>query len=152
MCTPAYLVPNVLHEFAVKLHKTLEQRDQPMLVDYMINAGIRCHFVHTLAPELAPEQVMGYTPEQWKWVQKNEAEVYTQLLPLLFERNALKFDRYINMAPFTATFGQEAPARLAEYIGWQIVQQYLSRNPTDLPSLVRSRNYSQIFQQAAYKP
>ena len=123
-CRPNQLVPIAMHAMIAELHKPLQQHETPRLLDYMLNAGIRYEAMHQLMPEL-PEHdaILRYTDSTMAWANANEVELYTHLLPLLYESNPLTFDGYINSAPFTKAFGQESPPRIAEFIGWRIVKR-----------------------------
>ncbi len=151
-CTPEQLQPVALHAIIQELHKPLQQHETPRLIDYMLNAGIRYEALQQLDPELPPHVIMRYSPEKYEWSKANEAAIYNHLLPKLYESNPLKYDAYINEAPFTKAFGKASPPRLAEFIGWQIVKAYVENESPELKALVENRNYTRVFKQSNYKP
>jgi uncharacterized protein YjaZ len=55
--------------------------------------------------------------------------------------------------PFTAEFSKDAPARLGEWLGWQIVREYYEKNPEVTLQLVMTETDAQkILSNSGYKP
>lgn len=152
-CAPDYLLPAVFHAMAIDYHQPIQQVDRPRLLDYMINAGIRYAFVEAMLPDTPDSLLLRYTEPQMEWCEDHEEELYELLLPILYEQNPQVYDRYVNMGPRTKGLDPNAPSRLGEFIGWQIVRQYLDDHPeVTLLELMATRDYTQLFKAARYKP
>ena len=85
---------------------------------------------------------MGYTPEQTKWVKGYEISMWLTLIESkdLFTTHMIQKGRYLNDGHFTLPFTQESPARGGVYIGWQIVEAFMKRNPQDSALCTKTLN------------
>ena len=55
--------------------------------------------------------------------------------------------------PFTKGFDADAPARLGEWVGWQIVSAYMEKNKeVSLKELLQINDSQKILNQSGYKP
>ena len=71
---------------------------------------------------------------------------------LLYANGTEIFRNLFGDGPFTQAFSKDAPARLGEYIGLQIVRSYMTNNDVSLQDLLRNEDLQQIFQDSQYKP
>jgi uncharacterized protein YjaZ len=59
----------------------------------------------------------------------------------------------MNDAPFTAPVSQDSPGRLGTWLGWQIVESYMSKNPkATLTDLMKINNYQKMLEASGYRP
>jgi hypothetical protein len=59
----------------------------------------------------------------------------------------------MNDAPFTAPVSQESPGRLGTWLGWQIVESYMNKNPkVSLSDLMKDSNYQKMLEESGYRP
>ena len=73
---------------------------------------------------------------------------------LLFETDSELYTRFLYPAPFSKFYLQldnESPAQLGQYLGWQIVRQYMERNEVGLEEMIRTDSQT-IFNKSNYKP
>ncbi len=153
---PEYIVPNVM--------KALFSEHFPSdsFVDYTflsraIYEGKKLYFLDLTLPETPDTLKIEYSAEQLTWIESNESELWTFLVEheLLFNAKPRTVGRFFNEAPFTNYSGipPEAPPRLGEWVGWQIVRAYVERHPDVTPlELFRMKDYRAIFQGSGYRP
>ena len=125
------------------------------LLDNMLFRGKVIYLLSTFMPNEKPENIIGYTPEQWKWSKKYEKEIWAAIIDQkhLFSTDVQLIRKYMNDAPFTAPISQESPGRLGTWIGWQIVESYMKKNPkVSLTDLMNENNYQKMLEESGYRP
>jgi hypothetical protein len=125
------------------------------LLDQMVEAGKRILFIDAMVPEYPGHLKMGYTPAQFDWATKNEEHVWAAIIAnnLLYNTSGQTMRTFLADGPFTADFSKDSPPRLGEYIGWQILLQYLERNSgVTLQEVLKERDSQKILAGSRYKP
>lgn len=125
------------------------------LLDNMIHHGKLMYFVDALLPGMHDSLKIGYTNQQLKWCRMNEAQMWSQLIEhkMLYSNKRMDIIRYINNSPTTSGFPLESPGRTGVWIGWQIVREYMKKNPEKtLSDLMLNSNYQQILNDSKYFP
>ena len=122
------------------------------LLDEVVYQGKILCIVDRLLPAVDERQKLFYDEAQWRWCKDNEAALwhYWMKEQLLYETDLSRTKHYINDGPGNLAF-QDAPPRLAQYIGWRIVSRYLQRVPADDPQLW-TRPAQEVLRISAYKP
>ena len=113
------------------------------------------YLLSVFMPNEKPEDLMGYTPEQWKWCKSYKKEIWGTIIENkdLFSTNMLLISKYMNDAPFTAPVSQDSPGRLGTWLGWQIVDSYMRKNQNiGLKNLMDENNYQKILEESGFKP
>jgi hypothetical protein len=54
--------------------------------------------------------------------------------------------------PFTQTYSNDAPSRLGEFYGLNIVRSYFSDHDISLQDLMEQSDLQGLFQESGYKP
>ena len=73
---------------------------------------------------------------------------------MLFNSDTQLYSRFLYPAPFSKFYlelDQEAPAMLGQYIGWEMIKQYMDRNKVSVQEMLQT-NAETIFNKANYKP
>lgn len=125
------------------------------LLSNMIYEGELIYITKHILPNEPEHLIHGFSEEQLKWCEKNEADMWTHLIEnkLLFTTNTLEINKFINDAPFTSGFPQESPGRAAVWIGYRIVESLMQRNEQmTLEDLMSIRDYQKVLNMARYKP
>ena len=125
------------------------------LLDNMLFRGKVMYLLSVFMPNEKPENLMGYSPEQWKWCKTNEKQVWGYIIDQkhLFSTDILLIRKYMNDAPFTAPISQDSPGRFGTWLGWQIVNSYMSKNPNiTLNDLMKENNYQKMLEDSGYRP
>jgi hypothetical protein len=125
------------------------------LLDNMLFRGKIMYLLSVFMPNEKHEDLMGYNQAQWKWSKTNEKEIWAFIIDQkhLFSTDVQLISKYMNDAPFTAPISQESPGRLGTWLGWQIVESYMNKNPKiTLPELMKENNYQKMLEDSGYRP
>lgn len=148
------IAPDVVQNYAEKYIPRPTERE---LLDYMIYYGKIQYFKEKMLPENSKANIIGYTEEEMEWAGENEREIWGFFVEqrLLYETDPDLRRKFLDVGPFTR-FGlqldNESPAQLGQYLGWQIVKQYVDKNKDiSLSDLIELDNET-IFKESNYKP
>lgn len=125
------------------------------LIDHMIHQGKILFIAQQLLPMEPNYRIIDYTPEQWTWCHKNERRIWNTIMDNrdLYQSDSRVISSYINEGPFTAQVTQSSPGRLGCWVGWQIVNAYMTNHKNiTLTELIKENNAEIILQQSLYKP
>ncbi|RKR81685.1 gliding motility-associated lipoprotein GldB [Mucilaginibacter gracilis] len=154
--TPQNIVPRVVEGF-VREDMFPEKDEDRTLLSKMIYNGKVMYMMDSTLPDVPDSVKIGYTPAQLQWCQDFKPQIWAYILDenLLYESDMLKIQKYINEAPFTPGLGehnQSAP-KIAVYTGWQIVKQYMDKNPQiTLAQLMADNDAQKILNESKYRP
>ncbi|NOT51358.1 MAG: hypothetical protein HOP10_08795 [Chitinophagaceae bacterium] len=125
------------------------------LVEQMIEKGKQWWLLDKFLPT-APDSVKtGFTKTQLDWCKRNEGMIWSEIIRTtdLNSINQLDIQTFIGEAPFTQGFSPEnSPGNLGQWIGWQIVKKFVSKNPNMNPEEVMRMDARKILEIAKYKP
>lgn len=124
-------------------------------LDKMIGEGKAFYLINKMIPWIENEFKIGFTKEELQWCKQNESRIWAYFLEneLLFNTDPLIIRRFVNDGPFTAAFQKESPARVALWIGWQIVESFMKNNQHHtLTDLIGHNNSAGLLNASGYKP
>ncbi len=150
---PAKLVYDVMYALAFQKYEFKGISEN--LVSNMIYQGKLIYFLDAMIPEGPDSLKIGFTKSQLDWCSIHEPEMWSFLIEKksLFSGDHMEIVRFINPAPFTTPFGQKSPGRTGVWIGWQIVKNYMKKNPgTTLRELMEENDYHKILNESGYAP
>lgn len=151
---PSQIMPDLVAAYGT--HKIMPPRDRTFL-SLMVYFGKEMYLKDKILPTVSDADKMGYTPEQQKWAEMNEAEIWRNFVDnkLLFDTDPKLPSRFITPAPFSKFYlglDNESPGRLGIWMGWQIVRAYMENNKdVTLPQLM-AMDAKEIFDNSKYKP
>lgn len=125
-------------------------------IAHMIYYGKVLYLKDMLVPFKNDARKMTYTPGELEWAEANEDQIWRYFVErqLLYSSDSELQTRFLYPAPFSKFFLEldaEAPPRLGQYIGWQIVRQYMEKNDVSLKEMI-NEDAETIFKQSNYKP
>ncbi len=135
-----------MHEFAA---------DSETLLEFMIYHGKRQFLLDCFLPRTHDSLKIAYTREHLEWIKQYESYAWTYKIDndLLYTTDPKTINRFIGEAPFTSVFGSQSAPRTGVYIGWQIVRNYMRRNPdVGLGELLEESDARKILAGARYRP
>lgn len=151
-CNPSYIT----RDLAESIYLGYIERPQPQgdVLTEMIKSGKRLYFIEAMNPSLPDSVLLGYSEKQMNWVKQHEGDVWASLVgnDMLYAKSAELFRTYFGDGPFTQAYSQEAPARLGEFVGLQIIRSYMTNNDVTMQEMLRDNDIQQIFQHSQYKP
>ncbi|HRX66921.1 MAG TPA: hypothetical protein P5200_01030 [Tenuifilaceae bacterium] len=125
------------------------------LLNNMMYEGMLMYFTKRMLPDQPDSLIFGFSPDQMRWCQRNEKEMWSYMVEhkLLFNTDAFTIRKFVDDAPFTHNFPKESPGRAAVWIGYRIVNRYMNRNENvTLSELMEERDYQKILNQSKYNP
>lgn len=151
LCDSAYIASDCMA--AIGRNLAVFPEKEPMLLDYMIAEGKTLYFLDKVMPSKADSIKIRYSAEQMEWMRQNEANVWAYFIQnkMLFDKDLNHFNNFIDEAPKTNAFRNSAP-RTAQYIGWQIVKQYMQQTKSSLSDLMAEPNSRKILDASGYHP
>ena len=125
------------------------------MLDVMIFNGKQLYILDQLLPNTPDSIKFGYNAVQTKWCKDNESGIWSSFLKnnVLYETNFKKIAKLVTPSPNSPGMPPEAPGETGNYIGWQIIKQYMRRNAnTSLQQLLGMRDAQMILDKSKYKP
>lgn len=125
-------------------------------LDNMIYYGKLLYLKDLLIPFKSDAQKMGYTPGELQWAKSNEAQIWRYFIEkeMLYSSDSQLGPRFLFPAPFSKFYlelDSEAPAKLGQFTGWQIVRQYMEKKEVSVEELLKT-DAETIFKESNYKP
>ncbi len=125
-------------------------------LDKMISEGKKRYIMHLFLPEVSEQELFGYLPEKYQWIQDNEVIVWKYFFEkdLLYSTDSSLLKRFIDNAPFSKFYFSEdnnTPGRVGVYIGYKIVSKFMQHNNISVRALIDT-SPEDIFSKAKYKP
>lgn len=149
--SPEYILADCFKEIC---WSKLSEVTSNVLLDAMIEQGKIIYFAEVMLPEEKHEHLLKYSPEQLKWVNENEQNLWSFIIEnqLLYSTDAEAITMFMTDGPFTSGFSDESPSRTGHWLGWQIVRNYMSNNNVSLKELLEETDAQKILQESGYKP
>lgn len=125
-----------------------EQKEDANLAESMVNWGKVLYSVEAAFPDEKKEIIVRYTAEELKWAEENEKAFWSYLIneKLLFVFNQREKNNMLRPGPTTIGLPKAGgPDRLGQYLGWQMVRNYMKENDITLAQL-QTVPYSKILQ------
>ncbi len=150
---PSQILPDIVESFSRTKVKPPVTKD---LLSLMIYSGKQLYFNDVLLPEYSDGDKICYTPEQLKYAQDNEANMWRFFIEekLLYDTDAKLSQRFISPSPFSK-FGlisdNETPGRIGAWFGLQIVRSFMKNNDIPMQEMM-AMDAAAIFQKSKYKP
>lgn len=147
---------NIAKDLAHELYLTYirQEHKQSNLLEEMIDAGKMYYFIEAMYPSISDEVLLGYTSNQLGWAEGNEGNLWADIVGNqgLYASDFELFRTFFSDGPFTNEYSHEAPPRLGEFLGLQIVRSYAGKHDTSLRDLMNEKDLQEIFQESGYKP
>jgi len=150
---PARLPVDMMYGWATT--EFLKSRNESNLLSHMIHEGKLMYFTDAMFPKTHDTIKIGYTAKQINWCKNNEARMWANLIEnkRLFTTDRMSIKRFIDDSPYTNGFPLESPGRAGVWIGWQIVRQYMDKNPeVTLQQLMGTNDSQKILNGSKYMP
>ncbi len=151
--TSEHITPQCMEEVGRSLVVIDEERQS--LLDLMVAEGKILYFADITLPKVPDALKIGYSPAQIDWCVANEARIWAFLVEnnLLFTTDPEAVGKLMTDGPFTSGFGQESPGRIGAWVGWQIVKNYMQRNPDEpVAKMMQEKDAQKILEGSRYKP
>lgn len=137
-----------------------DMKEEPLkrgakLLDMMVYYGKIYYISNQLLPKREIRDFFYYTPEEWKWCEDNEKEIWSFFIDGEWLYNSLyvNYSKFINDGPTTMGMPQGAPDRVGRWVGYQIVKRYMDKHSnTSLEDLMKIESGQEFLNASKYKP
>jgi hypothetical protein len=151
--SPQHLVHSIAEQLALS---KLPKNKETTFLSKIIYEGKLLYLQQRLVPDKSLANRLGYTEQQLKWAQLNEAEIWRYFIDreLLYSTDRELEFRFITPAPFSKfklALDKESPGRIGRFIGYRIVSSYMNNNNSSL-DLLLGESAVNILKKATYKP
>jgi len=148
------IMPDVVSSFS---YRNIPNSIDRSLVAQMVFEGKQLYAKDLLIPDYTDAEKMGYTPEQIKWCEENEAYMWRYFIEneMLYSEDPKLRARFIAPAPFSKFFleiDNDSPGRVGAWIGWQMVRSYMKNNSDVTLADLFKIEPKEIFEKSKYKP
>lgn len=150
---PEYIVGGAILGW-VSTEFELDKTNADLLTE-MVHQGKVLYLMDALMPKAANTLKINYTAEQLNWCDANEEAMWFYFIDndLLYTKKTSDIIKFMGEAPFVQGFPEGSPGRVGHWIGWQIVKEYMKKNPTvTLEQLMNMQNAQEILTKSKYKP
>ena len=151
---PKYITVQIADKFGAFIIPPVEDRT---FLARMIYEGKKLYLHDLLLPHVPVEDRIVYTKEEFNWALENEKYVWQYFIEkqVLYQTQLEWVQRFIEPAPFSKFYLQldnETPGRIGSWLGWQIVNSYMTQFPeTPLDELLKISS-QKLFNLSKYKP
>ena len=151
---PKYITIQIADKFGAFIIPPVEDRT---FLARMIYEGKKLYLHDLLLPHVPIEDRIVYTKEEFNWALENEKYVWQYFIEkqVLYQTQLEWVQRFIEPAPFSKFYLQldnETPGRIGSWLGWQIVNSYMTQFPeTPLDELLKI-SPQKLFNLSKYKP
>jgi hypothetical protein len=148
---PEYVVPNCMKALAEDIFP--DQSQGKPLIEQMVEKGKSWWLIDQLLPDMEDSLKTGFTEKQLKWCRANEGQIWNYFLDQnLYSLEPDLIKNYIGDAPYTQGMPEASPGNIGQWVGWRIVQKYVSIHPDISPEELMKTPARSIFDEVKYKP
>ena len=147
------IVPDAANEIAEQYVPKASERT---FLAHMLYYGKLLYLKDKFIPFKSDAEKIGYSEEELTWAKANEDQIWRYFIEneLLFDTDSKLYERFLYPAPFSKFYLQldaESPARLGQFIGWNIIRAYMEKNDVSIKKMLNTPA-EEIFNKANYKP
>ncbi len=131
---------------------------ESILLEDMIYFGKLLFVLEKLMPAAPEWTIIKYPKDKFNFCLENEKHIWAYFVEnkVLYSTKARDKKRFIETAPFTKfgmKFDNQSPGRIGQWLGWQIVKRYMSKNPNkSIEDLLMEKNPQTILNSSSYRP
>lgn len=145
-----YMAVDVAHSWLMT-NVLGEDRGDDFL-DQMIYFGKLRYLIDAMLPDQEDHYKIRYTKEEYDFALASEYDIWLFIMDMqwVYTTDLKVLVRFFDEAPTTVGI-DGSPGRIGQFIGWQIVRQYMNENEdVTVEDLVKETNYGKILKY--YKP
>lgn len=118
------------------------------LAEHIVQAGKILYVLNATLPNADKNLILRYNEDQMSWAKENEEMTWNYLVKeqLLFKNNDRDKANFLNEGPQTIGLPEDSPDRMGQFLGFQMVFGYMTKNKdVSLPELLKL-DYNKILQ------
>ncbi|MFN2396048.1 MAG: hypothetical protein ABR597_10215 [Bacteroidales bacterium] len=124
-------------------------------LDFIVHEGKILYFIDCMLPQMEDSLKISYTTQQLDWANRNQGQAWAFYLDneMFYSTDRQLIQKFIGAAPFTAPFSRGSAPRMGSFTGWQIVREYMRRNPdVTLTQLFYEKDAREVLSESRYRP
>lgn len=152
---PEDIVPSCLLIFGISERFNKTNLEDKTVVADMITYGKSFYFAKHMLPCVPDSTFIWYSKEEMEGARQNENLIWARLIEdeVIFSNSHVTKQKFLGERPKTLEVGEKCPGRIAQWVGWQIVEKYMEAHPdVTLPQLMQMNDAQKIFKESRYKP
>ena len=120
----------------------------------MIYKGKIMFLINYALPSFSLEDKFRFSDNQMNWVIKNENNIWKYFIENEFLYSSVEkdFRSFLNHAPYAKGMPKDSPGRIAYFIGYQIVSDYMKNTGSTVNELIVQTDSKKILHNSKYKP
>lgn len=135
----------------------LDRHPRKNMLDEMIYQGKLWYSLLRLSPEIPPARLLGYTEDEWDFLQKEEANIwnfYVQEKTLFSTDFNRGYKRFFIQGERTTGAGlpEDCPPRIGNYSGLKIVTAFAEKTGKSWKEIWEETNAGNILKESGYNP
>ena len=140
---------------SILFNETIPESSSEYLIEKIIEWGKLCVLTEMSLrlnnEDVIPEIVLRWTKDQWAWAKANKKAFWNHLSKneMLFSTSEKTKAFMLNNGPYTIGFSEKSPDRMGQYLGWEMVRNYIFNEKISLREMVHL-DYKKILK--AYIP
>ncbi len=144
-----YIVSDVLFGFLMT-HRPQYLGDD--FLSKLLSYGKICYLMDLVLPDEESENKFRYNKKELKWCEENEKYIWQYIIDheLLYEKDYNKFNYFFNPGPYTKNFGVESPAHIGIWLGYRIIEDYVSSTNLNINEILQEKNIQKLL--STYEP
>lgn len=150
--SPEYMIPDAIKNIINEIVQP-PSADHALLAG-MIDAGKKMYVLKLLLPNTADSLLSGYTGQQLEDCKTGERQIWDFFLKnnLLFVSDPLMIKPYLTDGPNTAELGPGSPGNIGLFLGWQIVNKWMTTHSNTNLQAMLQKPARDIYAESKYKP
>lgn len=152
---PKFIVPSAMLIYGIKDKFNNVNEEDLTILSEMISYGKAFYFAKKMLPCTADSVLIWYSDDEMEGLKENADLVWDHFLKenLLWESSHLVKRKYIEERPKTYEISPSCPPRVGTWLGWEIVREYMRKNPDiSLNELMEMSDAQKLFDEAKYRP
>ena len=151
--TPAHVLPACMLWLSIAFSQN-DVGDRTLLAD-MIAAGKSIAFARSVLPCTPIHTILGYNQAQYQDICTHEAVIWSYFThnKLLYETSPLQKRKFMDERPGIPEIGPRCPGRIGRWLGWRIIQSYMSHHSNiSISEIMRSKDIQKLLKESRYAP
>ncbi|MFZ6012457.1 MAG: gliding motility lipoprotein GldB [Bacteroidota bacterium] len=149
------IVPSTMLIYGIdSRYNRTDLNDKTVLAD-MIAYGKSFYFAKHMMPCVPDSTFIWYTAKEIRGSRKNQDLIWARFIQdeVLYSTSHVTKQKYLGERPKTLEVGEECPGRIAQWVGWQIVNAYMESHPNvTLSEMMKTSEANRLFKDSGYKP
>lgn len=149
---PAYIPVSAMNAIVMDLYPG--QHFGKPLIAQMVELGKKMYLTDHLLPTTADSLIIGYPQKQLDACYANEKNIWAFFVQndMLYKTDPQLIREYLTDGPFTNALGKDSPGNIGQFVGWQIVKKWVSKNKGISMDSLMKKDPVQLFEESRYKP